>query len=531
MYTKTIKTNQLKEVAPMRKVLVCLTVLVGLVLSLGFLASAEPVRKILVIQENSKEAVKALVESLGGQIIFDYNKLPTMLAVEIPEENLKSLETAQNVVKVHDDYELRIIPPRELDMARRDRGKDDGDRKFREQELTSGGDWGYDRIDVEEIHFQGISRILGALPQNEPTDKTAGGLFILIGSVGLGAALWARVRGRRGLYLALFFIAMPLWLAGCGGVARLILGEGVRVAILDSGIDPNHPDLNGNVNIALSANFVGTGPCGTTAPCDDNGHGTFVAGIVGAKLKNRADGPGRNRKIGVAPRAELVSVKVCSSSGSCPTSAILAGLNHVLNIGAQVANMSLGTGLIARSTVGTSFCRTKGDNIGPGNAVFDSVLSALAAANITLVVAAGNSGGNIGPGANGAAFGSCHDTIAVAAAAPGDQMADFSNYGADVEVAAPGDYVFSTNEITFGSTFICYPGNLPYCSSSGTSFSTPYVTGLAALLYSIGINTPSAVLSKLLTTADNVLAPYGSIQPEPLIDAEEAVLGTQNGDN
>ncbi|MCK4682274.1 S8 family serine peptidase, partial [Candidatus Bipolaricaulota bacterium] len=109
-------------------------------------------------------------------------------------------------------------------------------------------------------------------------------------------------------------------------------GAGVRVAILDSGIDPEHPDLEPNLNTALSTSFV----LPDEPYIDDgDGHGTHVAGIVAAA--DNALG-----SIGVAPNAEIVAVKVLNSAGIGAFSWVISGMLYANAIGADVINMSIG---------------------------------------------------------------------------------------------------------------------------------------------------------------------------------------------
>lgn len=517
----TTKTNQLKEVAPMRKVLVCLTVLVGLVLSLGLTASAESVRKILVIEKDTKEEVIALVEQLGGTVVNELEKIEGSLIVDIPVAKEAELRAAREILKVYDDEVIVFVPPWRHHEASVKKEEEERPR-LKQLEQYTGNDWGYDRIDVEEIHWPGVSRMIhgGSIADERSFASLP---FILIGVLGLVGAGLSRRRGWRGLFLAFAFAGLSLFVTGCVGTVSLIEGAGIRVALLDTGIDFEHPDLNANINVGLSRNCL-TGTC-VPGGDDDNGHGTWTGGIIAAERRNEADKP-FDKKIGVAPRAELVAIKVCDSGGSCPSSAILAGMNYAVAVGAKVASMSLGSGTFARGGLATSCEAKPGDPSGTGTGMYDPALRAMFVNNLTLVVAAGNHGGNIGPTALASLFASCRGTIAVAATTPADRMACTSfrtAYGDDVELAAPGDYVFSGD--------LMPPAWEGYSTGSGTSASAPYTAGVAALLYSIGINTPTAVRTKLIATADNVIQPCGTIMPEPILDAEEAVLGTQNGDN
>ncbi|MEX0864672.1 MAG: S8 family serine peptidase [Acidimicrobiia bacterium] len=230
----------------------------------------------------------------------------------------------------------------------------------------------------------------------------------------------------------------------------------VDVAVIDTGIDLDHPDLN----VVASTNCSGGSPfrqsCGSGGD-DDNGHGTHVAGTIGA-LDN---GIG---VVGVAPGARLWSVKVLRSDGSGYLSWIIGGIDYVTaNAGSiEVANMSLGG----------SF----------SNQAFDTAIANSVAAGVAYAVAAGNDDGN----ASGFSPANHPDVLTVSALAdfdgePGalgsptcrtdqdDTLADFSNWGSLVEIAAPGVCILST-WLSGG-----------YNTISGTSMASPHAAGALAL--------------------------------------------------
>ncbi|MEX2423118.1 MAG: S8 family serine peptidase [Acidimicrobiia bacterium] len=235
----------------------------------------------------------------------------------------------------------------------------------------------------------------------------------------------------------------------------------VDVAVIDTGIDWAHPDLNvvDGINCANGSPF--------TAKCSGNGdddhyHGTHVAGTIGA-LDN---GIG---VVGVAPGARLHAVKVLKSNGSGYTSWIVAGIDWVTaraNV-IEVANMSLG---------GSGF----------NQAEYDAIQGAVEA-GVAFAVAAGNSdadANNFSP----AAFDNVLTVSALADfdGAPGgtgsptcrndqdDTLADFSNWGNAVQIAAPGVCILSTYPIEQGE----------YGTISGTSMASPHAAGALALLAS-----------------------------------------------
>lgn len=240
----------------------------------------------------------------------------------------------------------------------------------------------------------------------------------------------------------------------------------VDVAVIDTGIDLEHPDLN-VVNSVSCFYTTGGGPpfarptsCGAGGD-DDHYHGTHVAGTVGA-LDN-GDGV-----VGVAPGARLWAVKVLDSSGSGSASNVIAGIDYVAANAAQieVANMSLGGG----------FSQAENDAV-----------AAAVAKGVVFVVAAGNES------VNAATRSPASEPSAVTVSAladfdgkPGalgsptcradedDTLANFSNFGTIVDIAAPGVCILSTYPIERGS----------YNTISGTSMASPHVAGAAALLAS-----------------------------------------------
>jgi thermitase len=245
----------------------------------------------------------------------------------------------------------------------------------------------------------------------------------------------------------------------------------VIIAIVDTGIDLTHPDLNCAGKLTAARwNFV----AGNNSPNDDNGHGTHVAGIAAACGNN---GIG---VAGVAWGARLMPVKVLDSSGSGYYSDIADGIIYAVDNGAKVVNLSLG---------GTGSSSTLSDAI--QYAHDHGVLVVVAAGNCAQ---GGSSCDNVSnpimyPAAYPAA-------LAVAATDSGDNWANFSEHRPYVSVAAPGVSIYST--IRGGS----------YSTLSGTSMATPYVSGLAALLWSFAPSlTVDQVESAIESTADDLGAP------------------------
>jgi subtilisin family serine protease len=250
----------------------------------------------------------------------------------------------------------------------------------------------------------------------------------------------------------------------------------VDVAVIDTGIDYTHPDLN--------VYQAGAKNCSTGRSAKDgNGHGTHVAGTIGA-LDNKIG------VVGVAPGARLWPVRVLNNAGSGRWSDIICGVDYVTAHASQieVASMSLG------GTGSDSACNEDALHMAICNSV---------AAGVTYVVAAGNESDDAANHVP-AAF---DEVITVSALAdfngqPGggaavtcrsdvdDTFADFSNYGTDVDIIAPGVCIYST-----------WKGG-GYNTISGTSMATPHVCGAAILYLSSNPGaTPAAVQSGLTSNA------------------------------
>lgn len=258
-------------------------------------------------------------------------------------------------------------------------------------------------------------------------------------------------------------------------------GTGVKVAIIDTGIDKDHPDLF--TNIKGGQNFVSIrGSIDSSKWDDDNGHGTHVAGIV-AGIDNDIG------VIGVAPNASLYAVKVLDKRGSGYVSSIINGIGWCIDNGIKVINMSLGTTSDVQS--------------------FHDACDLAYASGIVLVAAAGNSGGT--DSVNYPAKYS--SVIAVSATDSSNAIASWSSNGAEVELAAPGVSIYST-----------YMGG-GYATLSGTSMASPHVTGTVALVLANNSSlTPDGVRAKLESTASDLgITGLDNYYGYGLVDAYAAV--------
>jgi subtilisin len=258
-----------------------------------------------------------------------------------------------------------------------------------------------------------------------------------------------------------------------GELSSTISGNGAGsvnsdIAILDTGIQLSHPDLN----VYRQRTFVS----GTSSANDDNGHGTHVAGIAAAKDNSVG-------VVGVAPGARLWAVKVLGSSGSGSISTVIKGIDYVTQNAAEIDVVNLSLGCECTSTA------------------LNTAISNSVSAGVTYVVAAGNNG------RNAASFSPANHPSVVAVSAivdtdgkcgrlgastsygGDDRFASFSNYGSVVDLAAPGVSIYSTYK---GST---------YATMSGTSMAAPHVAGAAALYDATHPGTsPSSIASSLKST-------------------------------
>ena len=208
----------------------------------------------------------------------------------------------------------------------------------------------------------------------------------------------------------------------------------VTVGIIDTGVDYTHPDLKERI-VDTSLNFSSSGKADSSM--DDQGHGTMVAGIV---MQNTTD------------NVKIKPYKVLNKDGKCATSQIISVVNHILaeKNAPSVINLSLGG---------------EYDKLDPFEKTLRSLIESLVGKGCTVVVAAGNESsdaGNYSPS-------NISNVITVSASTSKNTKSHYSNYGGIVDIAAPGDNIFTTN---LGGGYTS--------SYSGTSFSAPFVTAAAA---------------------------------------------------
>lgn len=268
----------------------------------------------------------------------------------------------------------------------------------------------------------------------------------------------------------------------------------VKVAVLDSGVQANHPELSGKVTSYNAG--IGTS--------DEDGHGTHVAGIIAASMNNGRGGAG------IAPNVSIMNVRVLDAQGRGTTDTLIRAINIAVANGAWIINMSLGA-------------------MRYESMVEDAIQNALRS-GVTVIAAAGNDGYNI------MNYPAAYDgVIAVTAVDQTGSRVWFANYGGWVDVAAPGYEIISS---TKGSSYEVY---------NGTSMAAPVVSGVAALYMSAYGRVSPAEMENALkksaakgNTSDlgagivDAAKLFGSVQMMPeylILDENEDILFYNNYKN
>ncbi|MFF1254621.1 S8 family serine peptidase [Pseudarthrobacter sp. NPDC058329] len=262
-------------------------------------------------------------------------------------------------------------------------------------------------------------------------------------------------------------------------------GSGIKVAVIDSGVATDNPDITPKV--IARANF-------STAPTSEDhyGHGTHVAGIIAAAADNTIG------VAGVCPGCTILSGKVLNDNGVGSASSVVSGINWAVFSGAKVINMSIGA---------------------PASRTLETAINNAWRRGVVLVAAAGN--GNSEAKNYPAAY---PNVIAVAATDNTDARAPFSTFGADwVDIAAPGVDVYATFPNHAFVLGVQNNRSQGYDVASGTSMSSPIVAATAALVWSSDPDaSPGSVRARVESTADSV-AGTGTYWANGRVNANNAV--------
>ena len=253
------------------------------------------------------------------------------------------------------------------------------------------------------------------------------------------------------------------------GSASVIIGD------VDTGIQSTHADLD--AKIVAGFDYVDN----DSTPQDGNGHGTHTAGTAAAETNNATGGAG------TCPNCKIMAIRVLDNAGSGTLANVANGITYAADHGAKVVNLSLG---------------------GSGSTTLQSAVDYAWSHGVFLACAAGNSNTSSTTNAYPAAYPNC---FAIASTNSSDARSSFSNYGSWVEVAAPGEGIFSTWN------------NGGYNTISGTSMATPHVAGLAGLLASQGL-TNAQIRDRICSTSD-AISGTGTFWTCGRINAFRAVSG------
>ena len=283
-------------------------------------------------------------------------------------------------------------------------------------------------------------------------------------------------------------------------------GSGVVIAIVDSGVDLVHPDLEDRLLRDDRGRVVGHDFVDDDAePLDEHGHGTMVAGIAAATAANGAG------IVGVAPRARIMPVRVLDEQAAGTAADVAAGIDWAVDHGADVINLSLESAVAEDGTAGEA----------PAAAV-----AAAWRAGVVVVAAAGNDGSGFDD------YPRRSPVLLVGATDRDDRRAGFSDDTRSDAVVAPGVEIVSTWRCLAGANRECPHGEHSYGQSSGTSYAAPHVAGVVALLRADGLD-PVAALRRVRASARDggargrdAATGYGLIDAAVAVDVREPLAAS-----
>lgn len=255
-------------------------------------------------------------------------------------------------------------------------------------------------------------------------------------------------------------------------------GKGIKVAIIDTGVDYTHEDLHIVDGVCFAVSVTGDDACHHNY-MDDNGHGTHVAGIIGAK--NNSIGV-----IGVTPNVELYAIKVLDSEGTGVTSAVLDGIEWAINQNVDIINLSLTTPT--------------------HDPALEAMVNYAYMNGILIVASAGNEGTPKGEGDTTEYPGRYDSVISVAATDWENDRISLSATGPSIEVSAPGEQILSTYPLSLDVQDGKQDG---YTYMSGTSMAAPYVSGILAIYKELYPSLSHTELRHMLVSNAIDLGPVG----------------------
>lgn len=290
-------------------------------------------------------------------------------------------------------------------------------------------------------------------------------------------------------------------------------GNGATIAVIDTGLNYNHPAISNNIAYKLSDpddnedndsngfknDFIGWDFInGDNLPFDDDGHGSHVSGLAASPL------------VGIAPEARIIPIKALNAAGSSDVATITAAIYYAADNGAQIINMSLGFSDLPQ----------------PPKMLLDAIRYAKSK-NILILAAAGN-GDRSGHGLNletsphyPASFGNTESNLIVIAATAQNSITSYSNFSKKiVALSAPG----GNEKVPLFSLTTQNSLNRPFIGEVGTSMASPVAAGVAALVLSMDPSlTPEEVKSLLMDSGNDVVSLKDTTTSGRMIDAAKAV--------
>lgn len=280
-------------------------------------------------------------------------------------------------------------------------------------------------------------------------------------------------------------------------------GAGVLIAVIDTGVHLNHPDLKGQL-------VPGSSVVDEQGPEDSHGHGTLIAGIAGAAA-------GNNEGIaGVAPDAKILPIRVFDRQGSANSRRVANAIKFAVDAAAgRRAKLVLNLSFVGPSQLSPA----AGEPAGPifGDEAVRKAIADAAASGAAVITAAGNEGSSTtafdAPPGKG--------IIVVGASDQEDKCAPFTNYGAGLDILAPGVGVLST----FWNPSENRTG---YANADGTSMAVPFVSGAAALLMSKGLTNVQAIERIIATGSGPGVSCKGERTKYRVLDVALAISAPSN---